>query len=166
MRLFLRTAAAFNLLAAPVFGRGISSPNTAPDGSLLADDNVVRFMGGLAVGGTVGYFAGAQQHRRKMKNRQRKPLPDSDPNTPTTTEIDNEQMKTIELETKIHEYLQSDHDGLDWTYECRTLRVRTGSHKSLSPFFVSLAGGLIIRERERERSHLHFKYQAPISDKA
>ena len=162
--LLILTAATLNLrflLAAPVFERrrtGISPQGAARDKSLLAGNNVLPFIGGLAVGGTVGYFVGARQSRRKINNRQRQTSRNSASNRPTTAGI--ERIKKKELETRIREYLQSDHYGLDWAYECRTLRVRTDSHKkSYTSIFVFLAGILIVCMCERESvcvCHLRF----------
>ena len=145
MRLFLLTAVALNLrflLATPMFERrSVEFPSQEPVSGEQPSvgNNVVPIIGGLAAGGTVGYFVG-QQSERIRNNRQRQPpsSPTSQakvdaPNIRTSAEIEEERVswrmreKMAKLQAKIYTALQSDPYGFEWVYECKRIRVRSDS---------------------------------------
>ena len=176
MRLFLLTAVVLNLrllLAVPMLDRrnaATSAQLTSDEQPSAGDDKVVSFLGGLAVGGTTGYFIG-QQQERNINNPNRRPPPRANSPTPEATvnlpvlraapkifheaEIDEEMEKRRsyekmrELQTRIYTTLQMDPDGFDWVYECKRLRVRSDSYKILSS--IPSPPWRLDRLRERER---------------
>ena len=160
----------------------MSTPKPASDEQPSADNNVVPLIGGLAVGGTIGYLVGQQRERNRNNNEQRQPprransptpqarvsLPelDSAPMTANKSGVEEERVKIRlrekmrELESQIYRTLHLDPYGFDWVHQCKQSRVRSNSHKIfiLCSVFPPWRLGRLRERRERERERERVMY--------